>query len=142
MQHYFREWNFSRSRRVEMKNVLTFGFFIVAVCLIVLLKNIDAWSEYQQAKMNAHTFRSTMCRIEDIIVEEIRSDANNERKTTSIKGFFLLRVVNSTNKQDEFRLEEVPLQHKPGQDSLVSSLISIFNESFLGKCFNNIKSYK
>ncbi len=123
MQRYFREWNIRR-----WPKWLQFGVMVVfvIVCLVVglcfceSLDKMDAWSKYQQAKTTARTFRSTVCRIEDIIIEETRPDENKTVKTTSIKGFFLLRVINSTNKQDEFRLAEVPLLLKRGQHSLVS----------------------
>jgi hypothetical protein len=95
-------------------------FIVFGYCLGEFLENMNASSKYQQAKMDARTFRSTVCRIKDIIIEETRPDENEAVKTTSIKGFFLLRVINSTNKQDEFRLAEVPLLLKPEQHSLVS----------------------
>jgi hypothetical protein len=123
MERYFREWNIMRWPKwleVGMMSVILIIFFVFDYCLSEFLINMDAWSEYQQAKMTARTFRSTVCQIEDIIIEETRPDENEAVKTTSIKGFFLLRVINSTNKQDEFRLAEVPLLLKPEQHSLVS----------------------
>jgi hypothetical protein len=123
MERYFREWNIARWPkwlRVGMMTVFVIVFVVFGVCLCEFLENMNAWSKYQQAKMDAHTFRSTVCQIEDIIIEETRPNESKTVETTSIKGFFLLRVLNSTNKQDEFRLAEVPLLLKPEQHSLVS----------------------
>jgi len=100
--------------------VLLLLAFIVGFSIFEFLLNITASSKYQQAKMEARTFQSTVCRIEDIILKETRPDERKTKKTTSIEGFFLVKVINSTNKQDQFELEEVPLLLEPGQNSLVS----------------------
>lgn len=70
------------------------------------------WSEYQQAKIFVGKFQSTTCRIEEIIIEEI---------TTTVNASYLIKVVNSTNETDQFRLKTLPLLRKPEQRSLVSS---------------------
>jgi len=123
MCRFFQEWNFPRWPRLSY-NGLNISLHICACIagfsIFEFLLNITASSKYQQAKMEALTFQTTVCRIEDIIIRESRPDERKTKKTTSIEGFFLLKVINSTNKQDQFKLEEVPLLLEPGQNSLVS----------------------
>lgn len=85
-----------------------------------LWKQGDAWLKYQEAKTDASILRSTMCQIEGVITEEIRPNKSHTVKTTLIQSYFLLRVINSTSKHDQFRTSEVPLLHEPEQESLVS----------------------
>jgi hypothetical protein len=123
MFRFFQEWNFPSWPRLfsnGLKISLHICACIAGFSIAEFLMNITAPSKYQQAKMEARTFQSTVCRIEDIIIKETRPDERKTKKTTSIQGFFLLKVINSTNKQDQFKLEEVPLLLQSGQNSLVS----------------------
>lgn len=79
------------------------------------------WSEYQQAKIFVGKFQSTTCRIEEIIIEEITTTVKEMEKATTVNASYLIKVVNSTNETDQFRLKTLPLLRKPEQRSLVSS---------------------
>lgn len=100
--------------------VLVFLSIFVLCYLSGLWKKSDAWLKYHEANMDASTLRSTMCRIEGVITEEIRPNKSETVHKTLIQSYFLLKVINSTNKHDQFRTSEVSLLHEPGQKSLVS----------------------
>lgn len=130
MHRRFDEQYFSR-RMTELKSCLILGLMILSsvalYCRYRISRKSDAWLEYHQAKTDASILRSTMCRIEGIITEEIR---RKENATTLVQSYFLLKVVNSTKKQDQFRISEVPLVHASEHESLVSSIISFHSNLF------------
>lgn len=104
-----------------LKNSFIQGVLLVLVihCFIYSFIYAPTWSAYEQTKIDTHKFQSTICRVEDIITEEMVLNMTYEMKTILIDAFFLIKVVNSTNKSDQFRVTEIPFLREPEQHSSV-----------------------